>query len=91
MHKPEFVQKNEMHKIFFDLEVQTDHQISARRPNLVLINKKKTCYIVEFDVTADHKMKIKESEKTNKPLNFGREQKKGDGDTNCSRCTWNAL
>ena len=41
MHKLESVQENEMHKILWDFEIQTDHLILARRPNVVMINKKR--------------------------------------------------
>ena len=41
MHKPESVLENETHKILWDFEIQTDPLITARRPDLVLINKKK--------------------------------------------------
>ena len=41
MHKPETVLENEMHKILWDFKIQMDHLILARRPHLVLINKKK--------------------------------------------------
>ena len=41
MHKPEFVLENEMHKILLDFDIQTDHLISARRLDLVIMNKKK--------------------------------------------------
>ena len=37
----ESVLENETHKILWDFDIQTDHQISARRPDLVIINKKK--------------------------------------------------
>ena len=41
-----------------------DHVISARRPDLIIINKKKrTCKIVNFPVSADHRIKLKECEK----------------------------
>ena len=30
MHNPEFVLENEMHKLLWDFEIQTDHVISAR-------------------------------------------------------------
>ena len=33
--------KNETPKIIWDFELQTDHLIQARRPNLVPINKKR--------------------------------------------------
>ena len=38
-HK-ESVLKNETHRLFWDFEIQTDHLISARRPDLVIVNKK---------------------------------------------------
>ena len=40
MHKSESVLKNETHNILWDFEIKTDHLIPARRPDLVLINKK---------------------------------------------------
>ena len=69
MRNPEFVLDNETPKVPWDFEIQTDHQISARRPDLVrVINKKRTCRIVKFAVPADHNVKIKESEKSDKYL-----------------------
>ena len=41
MNKPKSVLQNEMHKILWDFKIQTDHLILARRPDLVLIYKKK--------------------------------------------------
>ena len=41
MHIPKPVLENETHNILWDFEVQTDHLIPARRPDLVLIDKKK--------------------------------------------------
>ena len=41
MYKPEFVLENETHEILLDFEIQTDHLIPARRPDLVIINKKR--------------------------------------------------
>ena len=37
MHNPESVLENEMHKILSDFETQTDHLISTRRPDLVIV------------------------------------------------------
>ena len=55
MHKPESVLENETHNILWDFEVQTDPLILARRPDLVLIDKRKrTCHIVDFVVPDDH-------------------------------------
>ena len=42
----------------------TDPLISARRPDLIIINKeKRICKIVDFAVPADHRIKLKECEK----------------------------
>ena len=41
MHNPESVLENEMHKVLRDFETQTDHQILARRPDLVIVKEKK--------------------------------------------------
>ena len=66
-----------MHKLLWEFEIQTDHLISASRPYLVIINKKKrTCKIVDFSVPADHRVKLKESEKKGKYLELARELKK---------------
>ena len=77
MHNPESVLKNETRKILWDFEIQTDHLISARRPDLIIINnKERTCRIVEFAVWADHRVKLKENEKRDKYLDLARESKK---------------
>ena len=45
------------HKLPWDFEIQTDHIISARRPELIIINKnERPCRIV------DHRIKLKECE-----------------------------
>ena len=51
--------------------------------------KKGTCRIVDFVVPADHRVKLKASEKKNKYLDFAKELKKtveyeSDGDINCN-------
>ena len=73
MYKPESFLENENHKILCDLEIQTDHQIQARRPDLELINKKKiTCHQVNFALLVDHKR----LQKAGKYLDLARELKK---------------
>ena len=80
----------------WDFNIQTDHLISARRPDLIIINKKKktVCKIVGFAVPADHIIKLKECEKKDKYLDLARELKKktmkheGDNYTNCDWCFW---
>ena len=54
VYAPPRLLENETHKILWDFVMQTDHQISARRPDLVLINKKKRiCHLVDFSVSID--------------------------------------
>ena len=68
-------------RFHWGFDIQTDHLISARRPDLIIIKKKKKkkkeriCKIVDFDVPTDHKRKLKESEKY-KYLDLARELKK---------------
>ena len=38
MHNTESAPENETHKLFWDFEIETDHQISARRPDLGINN-----------------------------------------------------
>ena len=61
MYNPKSVLENEIYKILWDFEIQTDHLISARRPDQVIINKKKKkiYQIVDFGVLADHRVKLK--------------------------------
>ena len=77
MHNPAPVLKNDTHKLLWDFDIHTDHLISARRPDLMIINKKKRiCKIVNFAVPADHRIKLKECEKKDKYLDLARELKK---------------
>ena len=77
IHNPESVLDNETHKILWGLEIQTDHLILARRPDLETINtKKRICRIVNFVITADQRMKIKENKRIDKYLDLTRELKK---------------
>ncbi len=69
--------ENDSHKLLWDFDMQTDHLISARWPDLIAINKNKwTCKIVDFAVPADHRINLKESEKKDKYLDIARELKK---------------
>ena len=66
MHNPSPVLENNTHKLLWDFDIRTDHLISARRPDLIINKKKRTCQIVDFAVPADHKIKLKECEKKDK-------------------------
>ena len=94
MHTRVSALENETHKLLWDFEIQMDHLISARRPDLVIINKKKrTCRIVDFAVPADHRVNLKENEKKDKCLDLARAWKKtveheSDDCINCNWCSW---
>ena len=74
MQNPAPVQENAMHKLLWDFNIQTDHLIPARRPDLIIINnnnnnkKERTCKIVDFE----HRIKLKECEKRDKYLDIAR-------------------
>ena len=78
IHNPAPVLENDTHKLLWDFNIQTDQLIPARRPDLIIINKKKKriCKIVDFAVPVDHRINLKESEKKDKYLNLARELKK---------------
>ena len=82
MHNPSYVLENDTHKLLWDIDIQPDHLISTRRPDLIIINnnnnnkKKRICKIVDFAVPADHRIKPKECEKRDKYLYLAREMKK---------------
>ena len=63
MHNPESLLEFVTQKFLWDFEIQTDHQNSARRLDLVIAKKKKkkkkkkTCRIVDFAISADHRSK----------------------------------
>ena len=64
MHKPKLILENEMHKILWYFEMQTDHVTSPRRPDLA-----------DFTILADYRWKIR-AKKINKYLHLARELRK---------------
>ena len=76
------------HKLLWDFDIQTNHLITAKSTT-----KKRICEIVDFGVSVDHKIKLKECEKKDKYLDLSRELKKtmeheGDNYTNYDWCFW---
>ena len=51
MHYSESLLKNEIHKTLWDFDIQKDHLISVRRPDLVIVKKKEN-----LPVPADHRV-----------------------------------
>ena len=61
MHNPELVLENETHKLLDtngspNLDQKTKHRDNQQ-------HKKRTCRIVDFAISTDHRVKLKESEK----------------------------
>ena len=66
-HTPEGVVENEAVKILWDINVQCDNVIQARRPDVIVIHKeKKQALIVDIAVPADTRIAEKELEKVEK-------------------------
>ena len=64
LHNPTSILQNNTHKFLWDFDIQTDHLISARRPDVIIINKKKrTCKIEDIAILADHRVKLKGNRK----------------------------
>ena len=73
-HRAEAVCENESVKLLWDFNVYTDHVIEARRPDIVVVNKKEqTCQIIDIAVPQDHRVDIKEDEKCEKYRDLCRE------------------
>ena len=73
------IRTNGICTISYGTFIQTDHLISTRRPDIIIINyndKKRTCKIVDFAVPTDHRIKLKECEKKDKYFDLTRQLKK---------------
>ena len=58
----------------WDFRIQTDHVIEARRPDLVVVDKKeRSCKIIDFAVPGDSRIEEKEKDKIEKYQDLGRE------------------
>ena len=65
-HKPAIVVENDRVKIFWDFNIQTDHVIQHRRPNIVVLYKtERKCHLIDIAVPGDKKIELKEHEKKN--------------------------
>ena len=61
----------------WDFSIQTDHVIEARRPDLVVIDKKeRSCKIIDFAVPGDSKIEEKEKDRIGKYQDLGRKLQK---------------
>ena len=66
-HAPEGAVENEEIKVLWDINIQCDHLIDARRPNLIVMDKKEQKgIIINIAVPADVTVEEKEKEKVEK-------------------------
>ena len=76
-HKPEDVTENEEVKILWDFSIQTDKVIEARRPDIVVLEKKdRKAKVIDIAVPNDKNVKEKEEEKIDKYTDLAMEMKK---------------
>ena len=76
-HEPETTMDNDVSTILWDFNIQTDHVIQARRPDLIIKDKvKNECLIVDFAIPYDSRVETKEFEKLEKYQDLARELKK---------------
>ena len=73
-HSPEGSVENENVKLLWDMNIQRDNIIEARRPDIVLVEKKeKKCSIIDIAVPADVRCSEKKIEKVEKYQDLKRE------------------
>ena len=75
-HQPERVVENESFKILWDMSIQCDHIIAARKPDIVVVEKENNkVIIVDIASPWDHRVHEKEGEKLEKYQELKREIK----------------
>ena len=63
--------------MLWDFSVRTDHEIEARRPDLLIIDKsEKNCQIIDVTIPEDGRVGAKEDEKVEKYQDLAREVRK---------------
>ena len=76
-NEPESVLENKDYKILWDFSIQTDDFIEARRPDLVVVDKKeRRCKIIDFAVPGDSRIEEKEKYRIERYQDLRRELQK---------------
>ena len=76
-HCPEGVVEDDDVKLIWDINIQCNNVMEARRPDLILVDKKaKLCVIIDFAIPGDCRIREKETKKIEKYQNLKRELKK---------------
>ena len=82
MNNPESILENKTHKYLWDFNTQTDHLISARWPDLVIVNKKRNL------AKWNWKKAKKEFQDLTRKLKKKTIEHEGYDDTNCNWWAW---
>ena len=65
--QPSSCAKNEKYKLLWDMMIQCDQHIQARKPDMVLLNKRtKVATIIDIAIPGDKRVEEKEVEKIEK-------------------------
>ena len=76
-HKPAKVVENGRVKILWDFNIQTDHVIQHRRPDIVVLYKiERKYHLIDITVNGDKKIESKEQEKIDNYRELRRKVKK---------------
>ena len=76
-HAPEDVIENEEVKILWDVMIQCDREIKARKPDIVVVNKnERSCAIIDIAIPGDIRVSEKEKEKIERYQELKREIKR---------------
>ena len=66
--------ENDDYKLLWDFSVRTDHEIGARRPDLMIIDKRdRSCQIIDVAIPEDGRVREKKDEKIEKYQDLARE------------------
>jgi len=66
-HQPQTVTENDNVTILWDMPVNTDREISANRPDIIIKNRQeKTCIMIDMAIPSERNVTIKEVEKLSK-------------------------
>ena len=66
-HKPEKVTENEAATVLWDMPVNTDKEIKANRPDIIIKDKtEKKCIMIDMSIPSERNVSIKEVEKLSK-------------------------
>ena len=76
VNKLKSIIENERVKTLWDLNIQTDHMIQHRRPDVVIVYKKERKCQADIAIPGDSRVELKEHEKADNYNELKREVKK---------------